>query len=153
MPIPETQVTLRAATMGDKDFLWRLHRETMRQYVDQTWGWDDDWQRQRFDENFNPDLLQIIECGQKPAGYIAVEWRDDGLLLGAIEIAPEFQNRGIGTQLILELFRECDRRRRPMRLSVLKVNPARRLYERLGFLCVEETATHYIMRRLPGAAM
>lgn len=30
---------------------------------------------------------------------------------------------------------------------VMKVNPARELYERLGFEIVEETATHYRMER------
>lgn len=33
----------------------------------------------------------------------------------------------------------------PVRLRVLKVNPARRLYERLGFKVVEEADTHYLM--------
>jgi hypothetical protein len=30
---------------------------------------------------------------------------------------------------------------------VLKVNPARRLYERLGLVIVGATDTHYLMRR------
>jgi len=151
MATPNTQVTLRPATLDDKEFLWRLHRETMRQYVDQTWGWEDSWQRQRFEENFNPTSIQIIECERQPVGLMRLERRDDEIFLSLIEIAPEFQNRGIGSQLIRELFRECDSTRRPMRLFVLKVNPARRLYERLGFVCVEETATHYIMNRPPAA--
>jgi hypothetical protein len=42
--------TMRPADASDKNFLWWLHRATMREYVDKTWGWNDDWQRQRFDE-------------------------------------------------------------------------------------------------------
>jgi len=34
-------------------------------------------------------------------------------------------------------------------LQVLKVNPARSLYERLGFLLTDETATYYLMRATP----
>jgi hypothetical protein len=30
---------------------------------------------------------------------------------------------------------------------VLKVNPAKRLYERLGLAVIGETDTHYLMRR------
>lgn len=37
----------------------------------------------------------------------------------------------------------------PTRLQVLKVNPARSLYERLGFELVEETQTHYVMQFQP----
>ena len=33
----------------------------------------------------------------------------------------------------------------PTRLQVLRVNPARHLYERLGFAVVGETPTHYLM--------
>ncbi len=34
----------------------------------------------------------------------------------------------------------------PVALQVLKVNPARHLYERLGFSVVGETAMHCLMR-------
>src|SRR5207248_4890163 len=34
-------------------------------------------------------------------------------------------------------------------LQVLKVNPARSLYKRLGFLTTGQTATHYLMRATP----
>jgi ribosomal protein S18 acetylase RimI-like enzyme len=52
---------------------------------------------------------------------------------------------------MLELFSESNLTRQPIRLFVLKVNPARRLYERLGFQVLEETETHYVMRRNPNA--
>ena len=35
----------------------------------------------------------------------------------------------------------------PVELQVLKVNPARRLYGRLGFQVTGETETHYLMQR------
>src|ERR1700751_3731072 len=105
----------------------------MRAYVDQTWGWDDNWQRSRFERNFAPSSIQIIESKQHPIGFLLVQNRTNETFLAAIEIAPEFQNRGIGSQLIAQLISNSDRAHLPVRLSVLKVNPARRLYERLGF--------------------
>ena len=143
------KITLRPADVGDREFLWWLHQATMREYVDKTWGWDDNWQRERFDAGFRPTALQIIECGQKTIGYISVERRPDEIFLVSIEIAPEFQSRGIATHLISRLFAEADEAGLPIRLFVLKVNPARRLYERLGFQCVEETTTHYVMKHSP----
>jgi ribosomal protein S18 acetylase RimI-like enzyme len=147
----EIEVNLRAASSADKEFLWWLHRATMREYVDQTWGWDDNWQRSRFERNFDPSSIQIIESKQHPIGFLLVQNRTNETFLAAIEIAPEFQNRGIGSQLIAQLISNSDRAHLPVRLSVLKVNPARRLYERLGFRRVEETETHYIMACLPAA--
>jgi ribosomal protein S18 acetylase RimI-like enzyme len=142
---------LRPATPDDREFVWRLHRETMRVYVDRTWGWDDRWQRERFDGNFDPALLQIIEYCSHMAGYMSVRRSGGEIFLAVIEIAPEYQNQGIGTRLIASLLDESDSSRLPAKLSVLKVNPARRLYERLGFDSIAETSTHYEMRREPRA--
>jgi len=142
-------ILTRPAVPHDQEFLWRLHRETMRDYVDETWGWNEEWQRARFDENFDPEKLEIVENETGPIGCISVKRLADEILLAAIEIAPERQNRGVGTRIIRELLDECDHKQLPARLFVLKVNPARRLYTRLGFQCIEETSTHYVMIRRP----
>jgi ribosomal protein S18 acetylase RimI-like enzyme len=144
------QIGLRPAATEDREYLWRLHCETMRDYVDKTWGWNEAWQRRKFDENFDPSSFRIIEKDGEPVGQISVLRPGDEIFLGAIEIAPEHQNRGIGSQLIKDLARESDQSHLPIRLQVLKVNPARRLYERWGFVYTGETPTHYVMRREPG---
>lgn len=143
------RIRVRRASSQDREFLWWLHRETMRTYVDRTWGWVEEWQRTRFDDNFDPETFEVIESDVGPIGCISVKRGDDEILLAWIEIAPEYQNRGIGAQIIRELLSECDHKHVPARLFVLKVNPARRLYERLRFQCIEETPTHYVMLRRP----
>jgi len=119
----------------------------MRDYVQRTWGWDDNWQRERFDKNFDPARVQIIEYEGRPIGYISLQHPGNEIFLAAIEIAPEFQNKGVGTYLVGKLLFDADERNLPVRLHVLKVNPGRRLYERLGFECTGETPTHYVMKR------
>ena len=143
------RIGLRPGEREDRQYLWRLHRETMRDYVDKTWGWDETFQRGMFDENFDPSSLLIIEKGDKPIGYISARRSGDEIFLAMIEIAPAQQNRGIASQLIKELLEEADRSQVPVKLYVLKVNPARRLYKRLGFQCTGETSTHYLMVREP----
>ena len=142
---------LRSATPDDREFVWGVHRQTMRVYVDRTWGWDDSRQRERFDGNFDPAVIQIIEYRNHMAGYMSVRRSVGEIFLAVIEITPEYQNHGIGTRLIADLLDESDSSGLPIKLSVLKVNPARRLYERLGFGSIAETPTHYEMRREPRA--
>ena len=48
-------------------------------------------------------------------------------------IVPSAQGRGLGTALVRLVLDEAAGRGLPVRLSVLANNPARGLYERLGF--------------------
>jgi ribosomal protein S18 acetylase RimI-like enzyme len=63
---------------------------------------------------------------------------------------PSHQGAGLGTLLLYSLLGEADAARAPIRLRVLRTNPARRLYERLGFAVAGESATHFLMERTPG---
>jgi len=49
-----------------------------------------------------------------------------------------FQRRGIGTEVIKRLFGEANEFNLAVRLNVVRINPARRLYERLGFRVTRE---------------
>ena len=146
------QIGLRPVAADDREYLWWLHCETMREYVDKTWGWDEAWQRRRFDGNFDPPSLLIIEKDGEPVGHMCVRRPGSEIFLASIEIAPEQQNQGIASQLIKDLLSESDQSQLPVELQVLKVNPARGLYERLGFVYTGETPTHYLMRREPAHA-
>lgn len=56
------------------------------------------------------------------------------LHLFALEVAPEWRNRGVGTSIVQRVVSEAKRRRRGrVYLEVRVDNPARRLYHRLGF--------------------
>ena len=70
------------------------------------------------------------------AGYGFV---DDDTPELAIAIAPEWRERGIGTQLMDELFRSAAGIYPAISLSCDTANPAMRLYERAGFEPVEES--------------
>ena len=140
---------LRPTTPEDAEFLYQLLKATMREYVDQTWGWDEDWQRAYFEMRFDPAKNQIIVLDNCDIGVIATEKSEDEILLSSLYILPEYQGRGIGTRLIEELLAQAFRDGLPVGLRVLKVNPARRLYERLGFVVLEEKDTHYYMKATP----
>ena len=72
----------------------------MREYVEQTWSWDEKWQRAHFRENFDPAKNQIVVLDDRDIGVIAAERREAEVFLGSIYILPEYQRRGIGTLLI-----------------------------------------------------
>lgn len=143
------KVNLRPATERDYNFLWWLHGATMRTYVEAIWGWDEAAQRHMFKDRFDPARIEIVESTGKAVGYISVERQEGSIFLSSIEVEPDFQGRGIGTGLIRDLQDEAARHAIPLSLRVLQGNPARRLYERLGFVATGETETHIMMSWLP----
>jgi ribosomal protein S18 acetylase RimI-like enzyme len=133
----------------DSDFeaLWRLHVETMKAYVAATYGWDEGVQARMFRENWesrrSSELLE--EDGDIVATW-RIERRPHEHYLAFVEIAVAHQSRGHGTSIIQELITSARNAGVDASLMVMKANPrARQLYERLGFLAIEETPTHFRM--------
>jgi GNAT superfamily N-acetyltransferase len=149
----ELVISLRPAADSDAEFAFSALRASMRSYVEATWGaWDDPGQRQRFLESFVPATHRIIEESGRPIGCLAVDEYPDHVFLARIFLLPEAQGHGIGTRLVRTVRDSAHRRSLPVALTILKVNPARRLYERLGFTVVGETETHFRMEAPPPAA-
>ncbi len=139
----------RKVVAADRDWLWKTKTRCLRSYIEQTYGpWDEDIQRAaRFDATFIPEDIHIVSVDGRDAGFIAARQDPDVIQLFNLAIAPEFQGRGLGTAVLRDLLALAQSRRMPVRLQVMKVNPARRLYERVGFKVApdEEIPTHYRM--------
>lgn len=139
----------RRANKTDYGFLWMLHLATMREYIAQTWGWDQEAQEEIFKDRFNRHPREIVEVNGQPVGAVSIEQSSDELHILNIEVLPTVQGPGIGSSVIGDLVAAAHAEGRSARLAVLKVNPARRLYERLGFELIAETTTHFEMRADP----
>ena len=148
MTTPE--VSLRPATADDCEFAYRTTRDTMREYVLATWGaWNEAEARQRASENIAAGATQVIVLESTPIGIHLVKREPDAIRLLQIFILPEYQRRGIGSQLIGRLLTEAKSARLPLRLRVLRVNPAFALYQRMGFRVIEATPERYFMEHPP----
>jgi len=138
--------SLRQVTHDDYTFLYQLHVAAMREYVEATWGWEEEWQQEYFARKFNPDTRQIIQVEEQDAGVIAIEQRIDEFYVALIEILPIFQGRGVGTDIVRQIINTAHADGLPVTLHVLKTNiPARRLYECLGFAIAQDESIRYKM--------
>jgi GNAT superfamily N-acetyltransferase len=121
-------ISLRAATSADTAFALHLTEACMRTYAEQTWGrWDG---RADLDVEFD----QIVQLAGRDVGLIGVDRRSNGWFLDKLYLLPAYQNRGLGSRLLLSLIDEAKSAQIALRLTVLEVNPARRFYERHGFV-------------------
>jgi ribosomal protein S18 acetylase RimI-like enzyme len=141
-----TEWRLRPATDGDRDFLFDLHRQAMRDYVEPLWGWDDGVQRRLFDDRFTSRRSRVIQVGGEDVGLLQLEDQPSEVVLGLIELLPAWQGKGIGTAIIRSVLAQG----KPVSLRVLRGNPrAAALYKRLGFRIVRRAAEHLYMRAEP----
>ena len=144
-------LALRPATESDLDLVCRITERTMRTYIEQTWGrFDERAIRENAAKAIATGSYAIVQREGADIGVLDVE-RDRGhLWLAHLFILPEHQGQGIGTHFLHELKREAAETRMPLRLRVLKVNPARRLYEREGFTTFTTTIGRIYMQWRPG---
>ncbi|MCA1622443.1 MAG: GNAT family N-acetyltransferase [Acidobacteria bacterium] len=140
-------MSFRKIEREDFEFLWRLHNAALKDYVMRVWGWDEERQRQLFRESFETKRAKIIVFEGKDAGFLDAAERETETVLISIRLLPEFQNKGIGTKIIQEILEKSHAKNKLVRLQVLKINPAKKLYNRLGFKIFGETETHFLMRK------
>jgi GNAT superfamily N-acetyltransferase len=144
--MPLGPIHLREATPNDGEFIYRLVETTMRAYVEKIWGsFSEDYNQKSIAASLAARIYSIIQFDGQDIGALAVERQSTHIQLTQMYILPSHQNRGIGTWLVRELAREARESGKPLRLRVLSVNPARRLYEREGFQVTSTTPERVFM--------
>ncbi len=134
----------RKAGRSDLPFLYALREMTKREHVENSGlGYEKEKQWQRVE--YQLDCAQIATWNGRDIGLLKVDRAVTPWAFSQIQIIPEFQRRGIGEKLVQIVLSEAGEQGVAVKLSVLKANPARRLYERLGFRVVEEKEHSLVM--------
>jgi ribosomal protein S18 acetylase RimI-like enzyme len=149
-------LSYRLKTDEDLPFIERLYRATREEEMAFA-GWSEDFMRkfitqQQFAQNRHVELahpgaeMLLVEQDGEPIGRLYIEDRGAEIWLIDIVLLPESRGQGIGGSVLrdlLELGREQDK---PVGLQVVKTNPARHLYLRLGFAIVGDGGEHHRMQ-------
>jgi ribosomal protein S18 acetylase RimI-like enzyme len=141
------EISLRPARTEDFVFARRLYYETMRWIIERTTGWDEAREDATFAKQFKLDEVQIIVVEGRDAGWLQTQNDGDTIVLGQLYVVPALQRRGIGSEVLQRLVDDARREGKNVALSVVKINPARHLYERHGFRITHEDEHKFYMRR------
>jgi ribosomal protein S18 acetylase RimI-like enzyme len=140
------QIEMRQATADDIKFVSDVFRVSMKDYITRTRGeWDEQREEAQFRNQLDLLTTQVVHANDLAVGFIMAPIKDGVRWIHTICIVPEHQNKGIGTEVLGRVITQAREQKISLYLSVLKVNPARRLYERLGFGVIEETKHHFKM--------
>jgi ribosomal protein S18 acetylase RimI-like enzyme len=156
------EITYRAFTEADLPFVERLFASTREEEVAQT-GWPEEAQRafiaQQFEAQHRHYSLHyaeaewlIIEQAGVPIGRLYLSEEKDEFLIVDITIAPEARGGGVGAAVLTDLFELARPTGKRVSIHVEKNNPARRLYQRLGFVVIEDQGVYDLMAWSPAVS-
>jgi len=142
-PFDPGAVTLRPITEADHPFLFRLYASTREEelapvpwtaeqkeaFLRQQFGAQHTW----WQEHYTGARFDLVLVDGVPAGRLYVDVWEREIRIVDIALVPEHRGGGIGTMLLRRVFAEGDAAGKPVSIHVEVFNPARRLYERLGF--------------------
>ena len=141
---------LRQANADDASLFYDVIDRTMRDFIITTWGaWNEERVQRESDEKSRDPKAQVIQIDEISVGVFVVERCLKHIQLEQIYLLPEYQRMGIGTILLNSLILEALQAKIPIRLHVMAVNPAKKFYERLGFVVTEVTTEFFFMEKYP----
>ncbi len=140
------EISLRSSTAADQPFLVSLYASTRSDELDLL-NWNDDQkqvfvmmqfnaQTQHYHDSYPDAQNSIIQRNEEAVGRIIVNEDAREFTLVDISLLPAHRGHGLGTYLLHDLLRKAGEANKPIRLHVLQSNPAKHLYERLGFSIV-----------------
>lgn len=145
---------IRSATPDDHDLIYTLKSQSVRPYVEKVWGWDESYQQKDFGRDFSQiEQFKVIQINGKFIGFVQCYLEYSCYHVVEIHLLPEYRGKGIGTDILKAIQKTCSVQGRRIQIGCFKENDrAKNLYQKLGFIQVGETDTHYILKYDAGLA-
>ncbi|MCL9999649.1 MAG: GNAT family N-acetyltransferase [Erythrobacter sp.] len=153
-------MALRPETAADDPYLLALYATTRAAELDQVADWTAaqkqafvamqfDAQRRHYRTALENVAFDVITRGGAPIGRLYTQEGETMLHIVDILIDPAERGAGVGTALLQGLAADARAAGKVLSIFVESYNPARRLYERLGFVAVGEPRGFYIEMEIP----
>ena len=105
-----------------------------------------------YQENYAGAAFDVVLApdGQAAGRLYVARWPREIRLID-VALLPEFRRQGLGSAILGDLLAEARRAGKPVTIHVERVNPALRLYERLGFRQKEDKGVYLFLEWSPAA--
>ena len=151
---------LRPETDADLPFLQTLYASSREREMAFLPNWTDAQKREFLDQQFTaqrqyyrehyPDArYDVIERHRQAVGRLYVANLRREIVLMDITLMPAERNAGVGTRLCQDLLAAAVEQEKIVSLHVEDENPARRLYDLLGFVEIAAVTFYKLMHWVP----
>lgn len=131
------------------DEVFRLTKSGLFPYVNEVFGWDDEFQKQRMRVDYRPEWFHWVYFTGSRIGYVCFKPYDQALHLHLIVLDHDVIGRGLGKKVMAEIHRIAAEEKRDVTLSSFKCNErAVKMYESLNYEIIEEEE-HFLLFRKP----
>jgi RimJ/RimL family protein N-acetyltransferase len=148
-------VTFRPVTDDDDAFLLGVYASTRAEEMAMV-PWSDaekeafvqmqfQAQKIQYREHYPEASFQLILFDREPVGRLYVARLKDQIRIIDITLLPDHRGHGIGTPILRDLIKEAAESGKPVRIYVESFNRSRRLFERLGFVAIENDRIFSLM--------
>lgn len=148
-------VRLRPAGEGDAELLYEIYASTRQEELAPV-PWDaatkEAFLRMQFaaqDRHYRmvyPDAsYDLVVEDEMVLGRLSLNRGPQKWLIIDIALLPEHRGQGLGTQLLRQVLAEADVTGKAVQIHVEQLNPARRLYKRLGFREIEDQGVYLLL--------
>lgn len=138
---------LRPATEADFESVLALSIRAMREHLERVGRFDPARRRDRMRRQFDAGILHIVEQDGTMAGCIGLDDRCAAVEIHSLFLDTHAQRQGLGEAVFHAVL--AAHPARPFRIEVLKQSPARRFWERQGFVLTGEAEFDWLMERRP----
>ncbi len=149
------RVALRPATPADRDLLFRVYASTREEELAQV-PWPPEareaFLRQQFDAqdawwrtNYAGASFEVVVADGIDAGRLYLWEGPSEVRIVDVALLPEARRGGIGTTLVRDVQERAAAAGKSVTIHVERMNPALRLYERLGFRLVEDKGIYLFL--------
>lgn len=143
-----TRVGFRPASAQDFEYCKRLYFSGSKRIIEEL-HLDRAAQAVIFARQWAPSEVRIITLDGSDAGWLQTSVGKDGIFVAQLFVDGPFQGQGIGTEVLSRVIANAAKDNLAVRLGVVKINPALRLYERLGFHITHDDDLKFYMERDP----
>lgn len=116
-----------------------LYKSALHQIIENVFGWDEGFQRNRFETQYKLEWFNWIEIESKRTGYICYFQNEDDLHISLIIMFEEFQNKGFGKIIMSKIENYAHAQNKKVTLSSFTANGrAVKFYKSMGYVVIGE---------------
>lgn len=138
------KIEFRKCKQNDVSFILELKELGMKWYIEKIYGWNIEIQKEKTKREIEKfkDTMKIIVVNNQDIG-VTNFFEDEGKYhVGLIIVHPDYQGKGIATKIINDYIDFTREKQKEILIKTYKYNPAKKLYEKLGFKQYDEDDTH-----------